>query len=165
VVQSLQNFLLFIQLVIGLLLENVALEMVSVVRFPRLCTHVAETFAASTSHKVAALISFHCLFTPRTDLRIHRYPFGISFLRNHLQLPLSFLLTLARIVVIALTLKAEYLFAIAGHYLDSWFIQFDAVSTVCSWAKLIAFVCSYENLAKFLFVLFHQILFLAFFAL
>jgi hypothetical protein len=69
------------------------------------------------------------------------------------------LLTLARIVVIALTLKAEYLFAIAGHYLDSSIIQLYAVSTVCSWAKLIAFVCSYENLAKFFFVFLYPTLF------
>jgi hypothetical protein len=155
VVQSLQNFLLFIHLVIRLFLENVTLEMILVIRFPRLGTHVAETFAASTSHKVAACRSFHCLLTPRTDLRIHRYPFGIGFFRNHLQLPLSFLLTLARIVVIALTFKAKYFAAYAGHRLDRWLIYLNAVSTVSPSAELIVFVCSYEHLTKFFFVFFY----------
>ena len=114
--------------------------MVFVVGLPRLRAHVAERFAARAGHEVAPHRPLDCLLAPRAHLRVCRYPLRVRLLRQHLLLPLLFLLAFARIVVVALAAEAEHLPAHALHRVNRQFVNFDAVSAIGPSAKLVVSV-------------------------
>ena len=102
-VHALKNLFLFVDLLIGFFLVDVALEMIFVVRLPRLRTHVTEVLTTSASYEVTPMGSFYCLFAKRTYFSILRYPLHISLFLNHPRHPPFFLFTETGMVVIALT--------------------------------------------------------------
>jgi len=143
-VHPLHDLLLTVQHLVRTLLEDVALEVVLVVGFPRLRTHVAEVFGASAGHEVAAHWPLNCLFAPRAHLGIASNPLGIRLLSEHLLQPLLLLLALARVVVIALASEAKHLPTHTLDRIDSQLVYLDAVHTVSPSTKLVVSVGCYE---------------------
>lgn len=81
VIHPLHHFLLTVDYLVRTLLIDVALEVVLVVRFPRLRTHIAEVLTAGAGHEVATHRPLHRLFAPWANLSIARNPFSIRLLR------------------------------------------------------------------------------------
>jgi hypothetical protein len=114
VVHAFHYFFLSVQLVVKLLLEDVAFEMVLVVGLPGAGAHVAKALTACASHKIAPHRPLHCLLAPRTDFSILGNPFGIGLFFDNLLDPLGLFLALAGVVIVALTPEAEDFPASAG---------------------------------------------------
>jgi hypothetical protein len=107
VADPLHGLLLTTSLIIRFLLVDVAIEVVLMIRLPRLRTHIAETFPASTGHVVAAHRSLDCFVTPWTNFCVLRYPLCIGLLSEDFLDPTCLLLTVARIMVITLAPETE----------------------------------------------------------
>ncbi len=129
-----------------------ALEVVLVVRLPRLRAHVAEILSTGTGHKIAAHRSLDCLLTPGANLGVLGNPLGISFFLQDLLHPHLLFLASAGVVIIALAAEAEDLAARAGHCVQLH-VNLDAVGTVHSRAELVVPIGSDEQLADLLLVL------------
>ena len=125
--------------------------MVLVVWLPRLWTHIAKGFTTSACHKVATHRSFNSLLAPRADLCILRYPFCVSLLFQHIFHPLSLLLTLCWIMIIAETFETKY-FAASACYCFKWRIDFNAFIAVGSCAKLIVLISCNKHFADLLLI-------------
>lgn len=145
VIHAFHDFFLAVDDIIWLLFEDMALEMVFVVWFPRLRAHVAEALAAGAGHEVAAHRSLNCFFAPGTYLGILGDPLGIGFLLHDLLDPLCLFLAFARVVVIALAPEAENLSAVADYCIELC-VDFDAVATIDSRAELIVAIGGDEQL-------------------
>lgn len=146
VIHSFHDLFLSVDNVIWFLFEDMAFEVVFVIRLPRLRTHIAKTFTASAGHKVATHRSLNCLLAPGTYLGILGDPLRICFFLHNLLDPLGFFLAFARVVIIALTPETEYLSAVADYCIELR-VDFDAVTAVDSRAKLIVAVGGDEQLA------------------
>lgn len=118
VIHTLHHLLLTIQHIVRLLPENVTLEMILVVRFPRLRTHIAEVFATCARHEITTHRTLHSFPAPGTYLGILGDPLGISLLLDHLVHPLVLLITLTGVMIVTLAAEAEDLAAVAGNCLE-----------------------------------------------
>lgn len=141
-------------LIVRFLLIDMAIEVVLMVRLPRLRTHITETFAACTGHVVAAHRSFNCLVTPRTDFSVLRYPLCISLLTKNFLNPTVLFLTVARVMIITLASETKDLATCTSHCVQGG-IDLNAISAVHSSTEPIVFIISNEGLAKFLLKLHH----------
>lgn len=146
VIHALHDFFLSIDYVIWFLFEDMALEVVLVIWFPRLRAHVAEALAASAGHEVATHRSLNCLLAPGTYLGILGDPLRICFFLHNLLDPLGLFLAFTRVVIVALAPEAEYLSAVADYCIELC-VDFDAISAVNSRAELIVAVGGDEQLA------------------
>ena len=104
---TLHDIFLPVHDLIRLFFENMALEMVFMVRLPRLRTHIAKAFTTSTCHEVTPHRSLNRFFAPRTNLGIGSYPLCICFLWKNLLYPFLFLIAFTGIMIITLTFKAK----------------------------------------------------------
>ena len=153
-VHALKNLFLFVDLLIGFFLVDVALEMIFVVRLPRLRTHVTEVLTTSASYEVTPMGSFYCLFAKRTYFSILRYPLHISLFLNHPRHPPFFLFTETGMVVIALTQVAKNFATSTLYCLKVHRVNLDTVVTVNTSTELIVFASSDEHLTDLLLIFF-----------
>lgn len=114
-----------------------ALEVIFVVRLPRLAAHIAETLAAHTGHEITPLGSLNSLIAPRTELGILGNPLGIGFLLEHNLSPFVLLITGAGRVVVTLAVEAERFPADALHGRHGVVLTFYAVVAVGPRAALV----------------------------
>lgn len=141
-------------LIILFLLVDVAIEVVLMVRLPRLRTHVAKAFPTCTSHIVTAHRSFDCFVTPWTDFSVLGYPLCISLLSQNFLDPTCLFLAVARVMIITLASKTKDLSTCTGDCVQRS-VYFDAITAVNSRTKTIVLIICNESFAKFLLEL-HQ---------
>lgn len=151
VIHLLHYFFLSANYIIRFLFIDMTLKMIFVIRLPRFRTHIAKWLTARTSHKVTPHGSFHCLFTPRTYLRVLCDPFSISFFLHYLLHPLDFLLAFTWVMIITLAAETKY-FAACTAYCIKFHVYLYTISTINACAELIVLISCYELLTNFLLV-------------
>lgn len=147
-VHSFQSLLLSIHSLIRFFFVNMAFEVILMIWFPRLRTHITEVLPTGAGHKVTPHRPFHSFPTPRTDLSISRNPFSISFLRYYLLTPPSFLIAFARVMVVTLTPETKDLSTTAFDSINIELVNFNAISTINSRTELIVTIFHNQKLAN-----------------